>query len=165
MRDRYVLVALVCFAVAVGLILCKGGVGGGIERFQENAISNGGEAKLEFVDPVKGLVKATAFVEVARTPTEIERGLMHRLSLPADGGMLFMFDPPSEKSFWMRNTHIPLDMVFVGPDERVLNIRKSVKPLSEESQPSGGAVQYVVELPGGTADRKGIAVGDLMRIA
>ena len=158
--DGIVLGALVCFAIVVGILSRAAAA----ETFQGNAVGNGGEVKIEFASPESGRVKATAFVEVARTPTDIERGLMHRKSLPADGGMLFMFDSAAEKSFWMRNTLIPLDMIFIGPDERVLSIRKSVKPLSEEPQPSEGAVQYVVELPGGTVVKTGIQVGDLLRI-
>jgi uncharacterized membrane protein (UPF0127 family) len=155
--DWIVLGVIACFAFVVGILKTT-------EGFQDNAVGNGGEVKIVFVAPETGTVRTAAFVEVARTPTEIERGLMHRKNLPADGGMIFMFESPAEKSFWMRNTLIPLDMIFIGPDERVLNIRKSVKPLSEEPQPSGGAVQYVVELPGGTADKTGIMRGDLLRI-
>ena len=134
------------------------------EGFQENTISNGGEVRIEFADSKTGRVKTTATLEVARTPTEIERGLMFRKKLAENGGMLFLIEPVGERSFWMRNTLVPLDMIFIGPDSRILNIRKSVAPLSEEPQPSGGVVQYVVELPGGTTTRRGLAVGDIFRI-
>ena len=157
--DLFVLGALVFFAVIVGVIGY-----GTAEGFQENAISNGGEVRIEIVDAKTGRVKTAATVEVARTPTEIERGLMHRRSIAENGGMLFFIDPAGERSFWMRNTLVPLDMIFVGPDERIINIRKSVAPLSEESQPSGGVVQYVVELPGGTTTRRGLGIGDMLRI-
>ena len=98
-------------------------------------------------------------VEVARTAEEQARGLMFRRTMGADEGMLFPFDPPRQASFWMKNTVIPLDIVFIGPDRRVLNISANAEPYSLDPRPSAGAVSAVLELNGGRAAQLGIAPG------
>ena len=95
-------------------------------------------------------------VEVARTPDEQERGLMFRTSLPADGGMIFPFPKPRIASFWMKNTVIPLDMLFVRADGSLDRIAENTIPESLEPVASGGDVAAVLELAGGTAARLGI---------
>ena len=95
-------------------------------------------------------------VEVARTAEEQAQGLMHRTSLPADGGMLFPFARPRIASFWMKNTLIPLDMIFIRADGSVDRIAENTIPESLEPVVSGGEVSAVLELAGGTAARLGI---------
>ena len=95
-------------------------------------------------------------VEVARTPEEQAQGLMLRTALPADGGMLFPFEKPRIASFWMKNTLIPLDMIFVRADGSIDRIAENTIPQSLEPVVSGGEVAAVLELAGGTAARLGI---------
>ncbi|MGQ3101426.1 MAG: DUF192 domain-containing protein [Sphingopyxis solisilvae] len=95
-------------------------------------------------------------VEVARTDAEQDRGLMFRTSLPADGGMLFPFEKPRIGSFWMKNTLIPLDMIFIRGDGSIDRIAENTIPESLEPVVSGGEVSAVLELSGGTAARLGI---------
>lgn len=95
-------------------------------------------------------------VEVARTPDEQEKGLMFRTSLPADGGMLFPFPKPKIASFWMQNTVIPLDMIFVRADGSIDRIAENTIPESLEPVVSGGEVAAVLELAGGTAAKLGL---------
>lgn len=95
-------------------------------------------------------------VEVARTEAEQDRGLMFRTSLPADGGMIFPFEKPRIGSFWMKNTLIPLDMIFIRADGSIDRIAENTIPESIEPVVSGGEVSAVLELPGGTAARLGI---------
>lgn len=99
-------------------------------------------------------------LEVARTPTQIQQGLMHRSYLAPRTGMLFWFKEAAPRSFWMRNTLVPLDMVFVTSTGRISNILPSVPPRTEEARRSIEPVQYVVELPGGTAAAYGLRAGD-----
>lgn len=99
-------------------------------------------------------------VEVARTRPEQQRGLMFRTAMGADEGMIFPMDPPRSAAFWMKNTVIPLDIVFVGTDGRILNIAANAVPYSEEPLPSDGAVKAVLELNGGRAAQLGIVAGD-----
>ena len=98
-------------------------------------------------------------VEVARTSEEQAKGLMFRRAMGADEGMLFPFDPPRQASFWMKNTVIPLDIVFIGTDGRVLNISANAEPYSLDPRPSEGVTGAVLELNGGRAAELGIAPG------
>lgn len=95
-------------------------------------------------------------VEVARTDAEQDRGLMFRTSLPEGGGMIFPFEKPRIGSFWMKNTLIPLDMIFIRADGGIDRIAENTIPESLEPVVSGGEVSAVLELAGGTAARLGI---------
>ena len=99
-------------------------------------------------------------IEVARTPDEQARGLMYRQSLPPAAGMLFEYGPPQNIAMWMRNTHIPLDMIFIGADWRITRIAQRTVPLSLTTVASEGAVTAVLEVNAGTASRLGIRPGD-----
>lgn len=99
-------------------------------------------------------------VEVAATAEQRQRGLMFRDSLPADGGMLFVSPEERVVHMWMKNTLIPLDMLFLGPDGRILKVAAMAEPGSTEILSSGVPAKGVLELPGGTAARLGITEGD-----
>ena len=99
-------------------------------------------------------------VEVAQTRLEQARGLMFRTEMGADEGMLFPMEPPRKASFWMKNTVIPLDIIFIGPDRRIINIAADTMPYSEEDLHSDGLAAAVLELNGGRAAQLGIALGD-----
>ena len=99
-------------------------------------------------------------VEVAATGAEQEKGLMFRTSLGPDEGMLFPMEPARPASFWMRNTVIPLDIIFVGRDRRILNIAANAVPYDETPLTSAGSVSGVLEIAGGRAAALGIAAGD-----
>jgi uncharacterized protein len=99
-------------------------------------------------------------VEIADTDAAREKGLMFRKSLPDGQGMLFDFHQEQEVGFWMENTYIPLDMIFIKRDGRILRIAENTVPLSTKIVPSGGAVLAVLEVAGGTARKLGIAPGD-----
>lgn len=99
-------------------------------------------------------------VEVARTAEQQAIGMMHRRSVPPGTGMLFPFSPPRPASFWMRNTLVPLDIIFIRTDGRVLNIEAEAVPLSETMRSSTGPAAAVLELAGGEAKRIGLAPGD-----
>ncbi len=95
-------------------------------------------------------------VEVARTAADQEHGLMFRTELAADKGMIFPFSPPKYAAFWMKNTLIPLDMIFIKADGSIDRIAENAVPQSEEPIASGGEVVAVLELAGGSAARLGI---------
>lgn len=99
-------------------------------------------------------------VEIADTPAARARGLMYRNRLAEDAGMLFLFDAPEVQSFWMKNTPIPLDMLFLAPDGRVVDLHRDAVPYSTRTITSTLPAQAVLELPGGTSARLGIRVGD-----
>lgn len=99
-------------------------------------------------------------VEMADNDERRTLGLMHRRSMPADAGMLFDFKRDSPVSMWMRNTLIPLDMLFMDRTGRVTHIHERAVPMSETIIESGGSVRAVLELNGGTVQRLGLKVGD-----
>lgn len=99
-------------------------------------------------------------VEMAVTEPEREKGLMFRKELPEGNGMLFDFHREQEVGFWMQNTYIPLDMIFIRGDGRILRIAENTEPLSTRIIPSNGPVRAVLEVIGGTARKFGIAPGD-----
>jgi uncharacterized membrane protein (UPF0127 family) len=99
-------------------------------------------------------------VELARTDETRARGLMFVRELPEGRGMLFDFERDQDVSMWMKNTYIPLDMLFIRADGRIQRIAQKTEPLSERIIPSGGPVRAVLEVIGGTARKLGIAPGD-----
>lgn len=99
-------------------------------------------------------------VELALDEGSQAQGLMFRRSMPDDHGMLFVYDREQSISMWMKNTVLPLDMLFVKRDGTIANIAKRTEPFSERVISSFGPVYGVLELNGGTADRLSIKVGD-----
>ena len=102
-------------------------------------------------------------VEIAATPEKRERGLMDRRFMPMDRGMLFEFERDGPVAFWMKNTYIPLDMVFIARSGKVTRIVDRAEPMSETAIPSGGPCAAVLELNGGVAAEIGLRVGDGVR--
>lgn len=99
-------------------------------------------------------------VELAITPPQQERGLMNRTQMDENAGMLFMFPGEDERAFWMKNTLIPLDMVFIKKDGTIHKVHDSAVPNDLTSIPSDGPVTAVLELNGGIAKKLGIKAGD-----
>jgi uncharacterized protein len=99
-------------------------------------------------------------VEIADTPETRERGLMHREEMARDAGMLFDFGEARSVSMWMKNTLIPLDMLFLRDDGTIANIARNARPLDLTPIPSSEPVRYVLELNGGAAAAYGARAGD-----
>lgn len=102
-------------------------------------------------------------VEVADQPEVRARGLMHRDRLPAGSAMLFVFETTAPVAFWMKNTLIPLDMLFVDAEGRVSHIHRDAVPLDPTPIPSAGAVRYVLEINAGLTRAMGVTVGSELR--
>lgn len=102
-------------------------------------------------------------VEVARTPDEQARGLMYRTGLPRDGGMIFPLPGAASVAFWMKNTLIPLDMIFIRADGSIARIAANTVPQSLVPVESGEPVVAVLEIAGGGAEAAGIRPGDIVR--
>lgn len=102
----------------------------------------------------------TFTVEVVDTPASRAKGLMYRQELADDAGMLFDFQAERDVAFWMQNTFIPLDMIFIAADGEIKNIHVNARPHDTTSIPSEGPVQFVLEIPGGRSVELGIVAGD-----
>jgi uncharacterized membrane protein (UPF0127 family) len=106
-------------------------------------------------------------VEIARDPYAWSRGLMFRELLAPDGGMLFVFPNEEKRSFWMKNTLIPLDMIFISKDKKIVTIRKNAMPCTTMACPQYGSAadaMYVLEVNAGFVDAYGIKEGDVVGI-
>ena len=148
-------------ALALALAACSPGVAQKQETRSAEAVRHpvsGLEVVPLTVHSARGVHRFR--VEVARSPAEQSRGLMFRDRMGADEGMIFPMDPPRMAAFWMKNTVIPLDIIFVGPDGRISNIAANTVPYSLESVVSDGAAKAVLELNAGRAAQLGIAPGD-----
>ena len=102
-------------------------------------------------------------VEVVRSAGEIERGLMFREKLAPDSGMLFIMPETANHAFWMKNTLIPLDMIFAAPDGAIVGIVENAEPLTTTTRSVGAPSRYVLEVNAGWSAAHGVASGDRMR--
>ncbi len=118
-----------------------------------------GKAETLEIGNKKGRTVATFEVEVAKDEKTRTKGLMGRSSLAADGGMLFLFDVEQEGAFWMKNTLIPLDMIFIKADGTILSVHPMAQPHSRKVVKSGGLVKAGLEINGGLAKKLGIKAG------
>jgi uncharacterized membrane protein (UPF0127 family) len=118
------------------------------------------EGELTFISSSNPAQVKRIAIEVADSPEERNRGLMDRRSLPDSTGMLFVFERSGQQNFWMKNTYIPLDIIFVNADKRIVKIHKYAAPHSIDSYPSQQDALYVVEVNGGFTDQHNIQEGD-----
>ena len=128
-----------------------------------SAVSPAGAVELEKLEILTAAGPQTFAVEVMRSDAERAKGLMFRRFLPPDRGMLFDFQADQPVMMWMRNTIIPLDMLFIARDGRIVNIAENTEPMSETTIPSDGPVTGVLEVSAGTAARLAIKKGDSVR--
>ena len=105
-------------------------------------------------------------VELAKTPAEQAKGLMYRAELPDEHGMLFVFERDSPRTFWMKNTLIPLDMIFIDSELKVVEVKANVQPCREDPCPKykSEPAMYVLEINGGLAEKKGIKAGSFVTL-
>jgi uncharacterized protein len=118
--------------------------------------------RIEIVAP-GGAARTTVSVEIADRPATREYGLMYRRHLDPDAGMIFVFSTPQHLTFWMKNTIIPLDMIFADSSGKIVGIVRNAEPFSESIDGVDGISQYVLEVNGGFCDRLGVQPGDTLR--
>lgn len=117
------------------------------------------EGSLTFTDSLNSPITKID-IEIADNDDDRQNGLMYRKSMETNQGMLFIFPVQETLSFWMRNTNLPLDMIFVNADKKIVTIHKNTKILSDQSYASTEPALYVVEVVAGFADKYSIKVGD-----
>ncbi len=154
----YRVTALIIIAAAALYFIFIYSGGQGNNNNEEYMFRKNGE--LVFADSAGLSVKID--IQIANTEFDRELGLMFRKNMNENQGMLFIFPDTAVRSFWMRNTEIPLDMIFVDASKTILNIAKNTTPYSDVSYTSAGAAKYVVEVNGGFTDRHNIKSGDVI---
>jgi len=156
-QGRALRAVLQAFRSAVLVFLIIGGWSAAEDTaFCESSKAEQGELQFLRQD---GSTAVSITIEIADTPEARIKGLMERWSLPDLHGMLFIFDSPEVQRFWMHNTPLSLDMIFVDENRRVLNIAESTTPMSKQTYASRGPAKYVVEVRAGFSKRHGIGEG------
>lgn len=117
------------------------------------------EANLQITDS-SGVVKKVLKIELADNTFEQQTGLMYRKHLDQNKGMLFIFEDTIMRSFYMKNTYISLDLIYIDAEHNIVSIVKSAEPLNEKSLPSEAPAKYVLEINGGLSDTWGLIPGD-----
>lgn len=171
------LATLRSLAIVCSLTACAGGSASGAEgpsgsrdkvasdsdratkTTQAGARNGGPDDKAVVRLMVPGAEPRDVAVEVVYTPQKRQLGLMHRKAMAADAGMLFLFPGERPLSFWMKNTHLPLDMIFIRADMSVLGVVENAEPHTLSSRRVPGTSQYVLEVNAGYARRHGITEG------
>lgn len=119
------------------------------------------EAEGFLIDPISGDTLYNLDIEIAERRDEIEYGMMYRRSMAEQTGMLFLLGMERPQSFYMKNTYVPLDIIYLGNNGKVVSIQKNAKPLDETSLPSGKPASMVLEVQGGFSDKFGVTEGTL----
>ncbi|MFT5618288.1 MAG: uncharacterized membrane protein (UPF0127 family) [Arenicella sp.] len=118
------------------------------------------DGELKFIKPSDSSFQQKIEIEIADEDWERAQGLMYRTKMGENQGMLFIFEEEEIQSFWMRNTNISLDIMYVNSNKEIVSIQKYATPFSDESLPSEGDAQYVVEVNAGFSDRYELKAGD-----
>ncbi|WP_345006682.1 DUF192 domain-containing protein [Snuella lapsa] len=121
------------------------------------------EGELSIFKSTSDSLKISLDIEIADTDYEIQTGLMYRNSMQNNQGMLFVFKDAQERYFYMKNTRIPLDIIFISENNAIVSFQKNAKPFDESSLPSNLPAKYVLEVNAGLIDTWGLNVGDSIR--
>ena len=166
-RKHFVTVALVLVALAAIALILPRFFSNESNRVQEIEITpqdidftRDGELSIFKNDSLIQTIE----VEFAKNDEERALGLMYRSSMDEHQGMWFIFPEEAPRSFYMRNTEIPLDIIYLDKDKKVVSIAKNARPYDETSLPSEKPAMYVLEINGGLADKWGIERGDRMEV-
>lgn len=118
------------------------------------------EGELWFTDSETLDTIKTLDIEIADNATETQYGMMYRKSMDPNTGMLFIMPAEQQQSFWMKNTYVSLDIIYINSNFEIVSVQKNAEPHSLKSLPSEGAALYVLEVVGGFADEHGLKKGD-----
>lgn len=121
------------------------------------------EGELAFLESAGGDTLESIAIEIAEDRNEIQYGMMYRKSIDPQTGMLFIMEKQQRQSFYMKNTYVALDIIYINDSLRVVSIQENAEPLQEKSLPSEGPALYVLEVAGGYCQRHGIEAGDYVK--
>ena len=133
-------------------------------QFLKEHTSDGIPIKAKMISIFTNNDKIDFFVEISETPKEKEIGLMYRKYMPDDQGMIFIENRERRVSYWMKNTYIPLDIIFINSDLEIINIYKNAEPESLDRIYSVKPVKYILEINGGLCDKLNIRIGNRLEI-
>lgn len=168
MRSRSIATLLLAASLSIAAAGCRNGRNGRDERDERNQQSSAAPRPLPAATDASAAAEVILHVgaraipirvELARTEAERERGLMFRNHLDPDTGMLFLFPRPGPLTFWMKNTLIPLDMIFIDGARRIIGIVEEATPETETPRRVEGDSQFVLEIAGGLSKRLGVTSG------
>ena len=151
-------VSILCVSVSVSFISCKKSNKKSLPKQIEITFKKEGELTL-FRKGTDSILKKID-VEIASNNYERETGLMYRKSMEANQGMLFIFEDSRPRYFYMKNTYIPLDLIYIDENKSIVSFQKNAQPLNEKSLPSNANANYVLEVYAGLADKWNLQVGD-----
>jgi uncharacterized membrane protein (UPF0127 family) len=171
MLARKLITAAFVLALLPALLQCKSSVGNdaqatppkAAQRDAANGVSGAAAEGARVVLEPLGAASVSVRVEIAETPEQRQQGLMYRRQLDPDAGMLFLFERPQHNSFWMRNTYVPLDMIFITPDWKILGIVENATPQTDDPRSVPGDSQYVLEVNAGFSRSHQLAPGTVVR--
>lgn len=146
---------------ALFLFLSCKDTGSGNNEVKKAEISFSKEGELQLYKPDNSPVKKLD-IEIADDEYKIQTGLMYRTAMKENRGMLFIFENEEPRYFYMKNTNIPLDLIYFDASKKIVSISADAEPLNEESIPSGKPAQYVLEINAGLARKWGLETGDYM---
>ncbi|UKM65049.1 DUF192 domain-containing protein [Flavobacteriaceae bacterium GSB9] len=145
--------------VSVGFLIVLSGCKNEKKTIKQTEVAFKKEGEL-IIYKAEDSTTVTLDIEIADTEFDRETGLMYRNSMKNTQGMLFVFDDERPRYFYMKNTQIPLDLVYVGADKKIVSFQKNAKPYDESSLPSNEPAQYVLEVNAGLADTWHLKIGD-----
>jgi len=152
LKRFYLLVPLV---IVMALSACKNDT----KAIKQTEVSFKKEGELTIYKAADSTT-TTLDIEIADTEFDRETGLMYRSSMEDKQGMLFVFDNEQPRYFYMKNTQIPLDIIYIGANKKIVSFQKNAKPFDESSLPSNKPAQYVLEVNAGLVDSWNVRVGD-----
>ncbi|WP_203295958.1 DUF192 domain-containing protein [Luteirhabdus pelagi] len=130
------------------------------EKVLTKKVSFKKEGELQLKKAETDSIVASLDIEIAKNDYEIQTGLMYRQSMAENRGMLFIFEDELRRSFYMKNTEFPLDIIYLNEARKIVDIKKNARPLDETSLPSTQPARYVLEVNAGLSDRWGLEEGD-----
>ena len=161
MRSLLVFLPLVMLVMACGDTTSRSGTADGETDVPEEMIPFRVDGTLDLVRGTDVLL--TLDIEIAESDSATVRGMMQRTSFPPNSGMLFLFEEEELRGFWMGNTPLSLDLLFISADSQIVSFTKYAPPFSTETIPSKAPSQFVLEVPAGFVDSNGIVEGDRLR--
>ena len=155
---RYFKFFVFLFLVTVSVSSCKDDK----KVIKQTEVKFTKEGELTVIKTTTDSTEVKLDIEIAKTDYEIQTGLMYRNVMAKNQGMLFVFNDVRERSFYMKNTRIPLDLIFIDESKTIVSFQENANPLDESSLPSNAPAKYVLEVNAGMVDVWGVAVGDGM---